>query len=57
MERPLIRMSEEEMQEVEKFNYLEVMISMDGGVGRKWLVGCLREERYWERWENCGKRT
>ena len=28
-----MRVSEEVMQEVDKFNYLRVMISTDGGVG------------------------
>ena len=27
------------------------MISTDGGMGRKWLIGCWRKERY----ENDGK--
>ena len=33
--------SGEEMQEVEKSNYLGVMVSTDGGMERKWLTGCL----------------
>ena len=35
-------------EEVDKFNYLGLMINTDGGMGRKWLIGCLREERYGE---------
>ena len=34
-----VRVSGEEVQEVEKFKYLEVMMSADGGMGRKWLIG------------------
>ena len=26
------------------------MISVDSGMGMNWLIGCLREERYTERW-------
>ena len=41
-----VRMNGEEMQEVNKFNYLEVMISTGGGMGMKWLTGYMGEERY-----------
>ena len=30
-----VRVSEEEVQEVDKFNYLGVMISMGGGIGEE----------------------
>ena len=30
-----VRVNEEEMQEVDKFNYLGVMISMHGGIGKE----------------------
>ena len=44
------RVSGNEMQEANRFNYLGVMISPDVGMGReRGLVGCLREERYRER--------
>ena len=42
-----VRVNGEELQEVDKFNYLGVMISMDGGMEeRQWFTGYLREERF-----------
>ena len=41
-----VRVNREEKQDVDKSNYLGVRISTDGGMGRKWLTGCLREVRF-----------
>ena len=46
-----MRESEEEMQEVDKFNYLGVMISMGGGMGDEVVKRFLREDRYGIRWD------
>ena len=39
-------MSGEEMQEVNKFKYLGMIISADRVWGWKWLIGYWREGRY-----------
>ena len=39
-----VRVNGEEMQEVDNFNYMGVMISTDGGMWVEWLIGCLRDE-------------
>ena len=41
-----VRVSGEEMQEVEKFNYLGVMISTDGGMGME-VAHRMLEEKLW----------
>ena len=51
-----VRVNGEEMHEVDKFNYLRVVLSTDSGMGRKWLTWCLREERFVGRWQSCGRR-
>ena len=43
-----VRVNGEEIQEVDKFNCLGVIICMDGGMGRNWLKGYLREESMWD---------
>ena len=40
-----LKVNRKKMQEVEKVNYLEVMIRMDGDIGEE-VTGCLREERF-----------
>ena len=43
--------SREEMQEVDKFNYLGLNDKYGWWYGgRKWLTGCVREERFGGRW-------
>ena len=46
-----VRVNGEEMQEVDKFNYLGVMISTDGGVGEEVAKRVLEG-----RWQSCGRR-
>ena len=50
-----MRVNWEEMQEVNKFNYLGVMISTDGGMGDQ-VAHRVLEERFRGRWESCGRR-
>ena len=49
------RLNREEIQEVDKFNYLKVMMSMEGGIGRKWLIGFSTEGRNGGRCQNWGE--
>ena len=42
-----VRMSEEKMQKVEKFNYLGVMISKDGGRGKELAHRVLEGRKVW----------
>ena len=44
-----MRVNGEGMQEVDKFNYLGIMISTDGGTGEEVAHRVLREERFWGR--------
>ena len=41
------------MKDVDKFNYLGIMISTDGGMGEKVAQ---REERFGGRWQSCERR-
>ena len=50
-----VRVRGEEIQEVDKFNSLGVMISTNGGMWEE--VAHLREERFGGQWLICGKRT
>ena len=51
-----VKVSREEMQEVDKFNCLAVMISIDGGMGEEVVHRVLEERKVWGRmaklWKN-----
>ena len=41
-----VQVNGEEMQEVDKFNYLGVRINTDGSIGEEVANRCLRKERF-----------
>ena len=43
-----VRVNGEELQEVDKFKYLGVMISMDGGMGDKVAYRVLEGRKLWK---------
>ena len=45
------------MQDLDKFNYLEVMITTDGGIGGEVVHRMLEGRNIWGTLENCGKKT
>ena len=47
--------SRAEIQEVDKFHYLGVMITMDGGMREEVDYRVLEGRKVWGRWESCGK--
>ena len=50
-----VRVNGEEMQEVDKFNYLGVMISTDGGMGDEMAHRVLEARKVWGTMENLWK--
>ena len=51
-----VKVNGEKLQEVDKFNYLEVMITTDGSMGEKVAHRVLEGRKFGGRWQSCGRR-
>ena len=51
-----VRVKGEEIQEGDKYNYLGVKVSKDGGMGEEVAYRVLEGRKFGGRWQSCGRR-
>ena len=52
-----VRVNEKEVEEVDKFKYMDVMTSAGDDLGKKGPIAYWGGEKYGGRWESCGSKT
>ena len=45
------------MHGVSDFNYMEVMMSTDGGIGEELAHKVFKGRKVWGRWKSCGRES